>query len=60
VPSVVVVVVVVVWICSLNFSENADCVRLVYKIFLSAVLSRMFLRVPVPEYPKRWLSPKHS
>jgi hypothetical protein len=35
---VVVVVVVVVWLCSLNFSENADCVSLRYETFLSAVL----------------------
>jgi len=54
VPSVLVVVVVivvvaVVWFCSLNFSENADCVHLGYKTFPSAVLQSMFLRVPLPE-----------
>ena len=36
--SVVVVIVIVIWFCSLNFSENADSVRLGYKTFLSAVL----------------------
>ena len=42
-PSVVVVVVVVVvWFCSLNFSENADCVGLGYKTFLSAVFNVCF------------------